>query len=423
MAHLEIAAFVLSAFIWLMPMFLAFKMRKIRLLHPSFVVPGIMIYLAAVPLLYSLINGQRMLKTASLSFNTDFLFEPYLTLSLAGIFYHLGVKFSGISLIPEKQDQADYFAQLKTIRNAPGIAVFLGSVILLLLSTASILFIKSYGHIAKGFFWMLCLYRSFYALPILVLNQNRSFGVIFLLLTLPVTLFTTSKSAFMYLSISLFLFYQDRLLKVSKIGAVVAISCLLLTPVAVARYTKTAVGVDQGAIGASAWNTAIDRISHREYAFEAFACVNNTQEKEPLHWGAKTLQEFTHMIPSVLWPGKPVIVLDFPSTYLFADVRQTDEWVGYTGHIFSPLYLDFGIAGVCIGTMFIGLIYGSFYKWGRLKSIERGEAWPLILYHSFAVQTHWILGAGIAYGIPMAMGSITGVALSLFFALLFTPRR
>lgn len=412
--HFNLFLLICSIVVWLGPFCISIYNRSIRLLHPEGFFPLCMSYLACVPFIYALFGPPILRTSQAIGSGSYFLARPYFILAIAGVFYHVGIKMSGLSLVPGHQDLLPY-ERMKSVLNLPAPFLFISSLIVALMVYTGMLFMDPNGY-GQGMFWIYALYKSIYVLPILVLNQNDRFGALFLLCIIPLALVTASKAAFIYIAFALVLFYQSSIFKRTRLVAFVVIFAVISTPFAVARYSKADFQIEN-VLNTDAWKNSVQKIAHREYAFEAFACVCQYRlNDEPFYYGEKIVQDLSHIIPAAFWPNKPIIAKEFPSNYLPADLWNTAEWVGYTQHLFTPAYLDFGIPGVCVLMMMVGFAWGIAYKKARNSSRKKNECWPMILYLCFYLQSHWIIGAGISYGVPLALGTMTGILLSIGIA-------
>ena len=240
-------------------------------------------------------------------------------------------------------------------------------------------------------------------------------GILFLLVTLPtLLLLSPSKAAFLYVPISFVVFYDHRALTLSKSLAAILVACILATPLAVAMYgssTRTLEEVRE-AREIGSWDMAIEHISHREYAFEAFACVYQwRREGEPYHLGAMLRRDLLNLVPAVFWPDKPESAgrFDFPEQYLPDDYHA--RLTHYARHLLTPFFLDFGIVGCCLATLLVGLLWGTCYRVALTASLKRGRVWPLLMYLPLVVHSKAFVEAGICGGTSLAIGMTAVVAL------------
>jgi hypothetical protein len=424
--HLDVFAFLLCASVWLGPLLYNLSKGHCRLLHPIGYFPLIMTYMLVPPLWYRW-DGTPMLKTAaSMALDPWFLAEPMMLLALAGVFYHLGVRASGTRLALGPADRVDACVHLPVICRVPTAGIVISSAAAMGLAVAAIL-LRSRMEVPKGFFWVNVAFSSINVIPLLVFQQHRLTGLLFVLAAMPTLLFLSgSKAAFLYVPISFLVFYDRKILDLSKTLTVVLVGCVLATPIAVAMYGSSTRTLDEvrEARQIASWDMAIEHIGHREYAFEAFACVYQwRREGEPYHLGAMLSRELLDVVPAAFWPDKPegVSMYDFPESYLPNDYDGRP--VHYARHLMTPFFLDFGVVGVCLATLLAGLVYGSAYRIARNASLRRGDACWLLVYFPLMFNAKYFVEGSLGGGVPCAIGQavLLGATMWLSFHFFGVP--
>jgi hypothetical protein len=382
-----------------------------------------MTWLAAIAFFHR-VFGESLLKTSGLwAHDSQFLAEPLVIAAASGVAYHLGIAISGASLSIGSHDLPSPFYFLPALWGPPPSYLAFSSGLVFAGAIAC-------GYVARDVlgsgagswtFWVL--FKSFQVLPLLVFCQSRGWGLFFLCLAVPTALLLPSKATFLFLALPFVLFFQEGLPRISRPLTWIMIGLVLLTPVAVDRYRAAYSGGDLSFEAmaslpggeSSEMTDTLTRLLHREYAFEAFACVVEGRTQGDYEYGARILDELLHIIPSYLYPDKRIRKEEFPEEFLPMDFI---EEAGFTRHILTIFYLDFGVLGCCAGMFIVGAVFGRFYKTARDASLRRRENWPLLLYTSVAMQSHFLAGAGPAFAFTSALGPIVGIALALGIALL-----
>ncbi|MGO9119721.1 MAG: hypothetical protein ACLQPD_19175, partial [Desulfomonilaceae bacterium] len=424
----DLLALAFCAVMWLGPMIYNCGRGRFNLLHPLYCVPLIMIYLPIAIFIYRSLDGPILITASWYEQEEGFLAAPLLISSLAAIFYFLGIKLSGLSLKLDARDAVSRFVSLPAVRGLSSWVVFLCAFVVFSLAACLQLYVGA--NFERGTWWAFVFFTSVFILPVPVMNQNRTMGLGFLLLNIAgSSALWLSKGSFLHMVLPVIVFYQHKLASASKSILILVLGAILLTPYAVERYGSqdadlTATGWSLDAMRSMetpSWNDTLMTMLHREYAFESFAIVFQRRiEGEPLHWGAKTLEDLSYMIPTLLWPEKPRHQADFPSEYLQGDWRQ-DWGGGWSPHFFSRPFLDFGIPGCCAAIFMVGLLYGYAYRRARDGAINRGVTWPLLLYLPLVINAHPLMSAGPAFPATVVIGQLCGLGLLLSLCHRFKP--
>ncbi len=430
---LDIISFLLCAGIWLGPFFNNLRCGRCRLLHPIGFLPLMMVYMTLPPLMYRLTGDPILLTSKMGAGNNWFLAEPLLVLGLGGVFYHLGVRLGGTSLTLGPRDNVQVCLGFKSVRDIDSFSLFISGCAVLALAFLMRLAMPL-ENFSKGYYWMHLFFKSFYILPLLIFGQDRRLGLWFLLLILPGTLLIRSKATFLYIAITFIVFYQGKILRLSKALTAIILFSILLTPVAVKLYhmdtaysgnyqkdMEQALNNERSGFEDS-WFESILTISRREYAFESFANVyQKRQQGEACHWGDKTLKAIILNIPSFIWPEKPFDFDDFPSEYLPLDYHGYNTH--YAQYALTPFFLDWDIPGLCLGTLFFGFIFGYGYHLALKNMLRRQEIWPLIIYSTLVINAKYIVEADLFSGLTNSLGMALGGLLAVSLANLFVDKK
>jgi hypothetical protein len=120
------------------------------------------------------------------------------------------------------------------------------------------------------------------------------------------------------------------------------------------------------------------------------------------------------MIPTLLWPQKPLEFYEFPREYLPLDYGGWE--MHYAPHALTSFYLDFDIPGVCLASLLLGVIFGFGYRLGLKATLRREEAWPLIIFLCWAVNGKWLVESTIFSAIVNFMGLASVVLLIVWLS-------
>lgn len=422
---IDIFIFFLCATVWLGPLlYNLLVMKKYRLLHPNGIFPLFMVYMV-IPALKYRITGETIRTTSGIWADDPwFLTAPMLLLALAGIYYHLGVKLSGIPITMGPQDNLKNYLDYKTIQGISGRVLFFVTCAIFALTLALKLAEPTGMRESVGFYWMHIVFRSIYILPLLVFQQNMQYGLLLLILVIPFTMLIRSKAIFIYIVIIFLIFYQGKLFRLSKLLNILLILLMLMTPFAVTLYKiNFAANINISElmdINMPNFLESLALIEHREYAFESFACVYQIQKREEdnLHWGFKNLTDILENIPKVLYPDKPVAIDNpFPMEYLFMDYKGYD--IHYARYVLSPFLLDFGILGICLGGIVLGVLWGASYRYAIDATNRKKELWPLMLYMCLVINAKWMVEANIFSALANSIGQLFAVWVVIVIAKYF----
>ena len=387
-AFLEVLIYVLFAAIWLGPFLVSALRGKVRLIHPNCCVPVPVVYLTSIAL-YSRMQGEIMLNDSSAySWDSWFLAAPMLFMTIMGIFYHAGVYLSGLSPLTTSRDSVSRIVQLRSLRRipTPGI-VMLVSVVGGLLILARLMGLRE-SETGQGIWMFNALARGFLFLPLFLVRESGLWGAVFAVLAFLMGLSFVSKAALVFYALVFLLFYQQRILKVSKSSVLVVLGISLI-PLCVSLYRMSHGGSNEGSalailmgnepIEAATWDDAGQTLRKREYAFEAFAIVfQHYGDGNPLRLGKETVTELSHIIPYYLWPDKPTERDQTAFEFLPFEVSQCGGHLpGMTMYFLTPILLDWGFGGCAVFMVSFGLFLGYAYKRSWDTSLSRGENWPM----------------------------------------------
>jgi len=422
---LDLFALGVCLIAWLGPMLYNGFQGKWHLLHPIGFFPLMIVSMLIAPLAYRL-GGEPILNTSRLWSDDEwFLAAPLLILALTGVFYYLGVLLSRTSLRLGPADSVQFCLPLPLLRNVPH-TVLAASACTVIGVAVMLQLAKPTERDVLGFYWMNVIFHCFEVIPLLVFHQNRRLGLLCLLLVLPCTILVQSKVAFLMIPLNFLLFYQGKVFSFSKVLTASLVGLVLMTPVAATLYSsdfsQTRDRRDLSGLSAASWRESIEMLAHRDYAFEAFACVCQWRRGgEPLKWGDELARELAQTVPSALWIGqKTVQFYRFPQEYLPYDYRG---WATcYARHLLTNFLLDFGIPGCCLGMLFYGFVFGSFYRIARDAAVRSRAIWPLGLNLIWVLQARYFVEGGLPGGLARFFGMLAGVLLLLGLSRLLSAR-
>ncbi len=427
---IDVGAFAIFAAVWLGPLCLTLLRHKVRLIHPNFCIPVPVVYLTCVAL-NARLQGVPMLQTSRLYSSDEwFLAGPMVFMSFMGMCYHLGVRLSGLPTVCVDRDSVAHIISLPSFRNTPIFGIVLSVGIAFCLSIVARLISAAGSETGQGIWIFHTFSRCFLFLPLFVLPVSNLWGTMFVITSFAEALLFPSKATFANISFILMLFFQERLLGVSRTLTALVVSGILLTPVAVALYRQTyadapgTTGVDiilrHEDIRTKDWSDAADTLRHREYAFEAFAIVFQHYLDSPLRLGTETLVELSYFIPFFLWPEKPLLQAHFAEQFLpFELAAYGGNVPGITMYFLTPYLLDWGLFGCAIFVVGVGLFWGYAYKTARNLSLATGESWPIVLYLPLPFITHPFLGGGVPFAATTVMGIGTGLVTTIILVRFF----
>ena len=320
--YIDATAWIVNALIWLGPLLYNAASRRFRLAHPISLLPIVVVYLSTVPMGYR-IAGETMLRSSErASLDPWFLAAPTFVLAASGLCYHLGVLLAGVPLKLREQDAVFPYAGFPADKNTSALSMFVSALVVLavvvfLRQFAAPSIIEDSGH--GGHLFNALLFSS-YLLPLMVLPQNPIVGGILLLLLFPIGFLIRSKASFLFMVVGILIFYETKILKISKVTTVLLALAIALTPLAVARYSAWGTYEEaplEISFDSDEWAESIDAWFHREYAFESFALVYDLESggAQPLGIGSRITDELLQIIPSYVWPDKPIKIDEFPSQY------------------------------------------------------------------------------------------------------------
>jgi hypothetical protein len=416
---LDLAGLAFCGLTWLSPLCWNAWRGRLLLLHPIGFFPLMMVYMV-IPPLVSKFQGESLLLTAQRFDPEWFLVGPLFILGLTGLFYHLGVKLAGVPLSLGPEERVDSYREFKTRDGVSPLAFFLVSLVVFAGLLGGRLAEPYTGmHVSLGFWWLHILFKSSQLLPLLVFQQDRRKGLWMLLVVVPALLLLRSKAAFLYIPLAFFLFYQEKLFKISKFLTLTMVGMISLTPLAVYLYTVDFAREMRPDVLANpevpTWSESLERITHREYAFESFAIVYHTEDR--LYLGEKTYYNLLLCLPSAIFRDKPVTFYDFPSQYLALDYHAYE--MHYAQHLLTPFYQDFGVLGDCLGLMAMGLLYGLSYRGSLRATFRRRETWPLLVYLCLALNSKYLTESKLFNSLVDSLGLACGVLLVVGLSSLF----
>ena len=421
--YLDLLGLFVCGAVWLGPMLANLRRRRLWLMHPSSFLPLMVVSTLLIPLLYRWREeGSILLTSSQWEHNPWFLAEPMMVLALAGAFYHLGVKLGGTPLTLGPQDGIEAYLAFPSRKGIGKISF--AAVTFAVLALGQILFyLKPVSDYGKGYFWITVFSKSYIVLPVLVFQQDRTLGLLFLLLSIPGSILQRTKAMFLYPVLSFFLLYQTKLFRLSKSVTAVLIGLILLTPLAVSLYDtdiyRTKKIEEFRNREKVTWGETIQELGVREYAFETFACIYQKCQEggEEVQWGRKNYEDFLANVPTFLWPDKPLEFYDFPAEYLPRDYSALELF--YAHYFLSAFYQDFRLPGVALAGLLLGLLFGFGYRTALRLTRRRQELWPLMIYLGLVQNSKYLVEATVWCGLIFWGGETLGILLVILLSLPF----
>lgn len=116
----------------------------------------------------------------------------------------------------------------------------------------------------------------------------------------------------------------------------------------------------------------LDRITYVDHMAVVLTRVPNIL---PHTNGERTIASLLHvLVPRLLYPSKPPLKNDTEDTNLYTGLH--DDWSEGTsismGYL-TELYIDFGYAGSLVAMLFIGLVFGIFYR--KVRDFQSQHPW------------------------------------------------
>lgn len=140
--------------------------------------------------------------------------------------------------------------------------------------------------------------------------------------------------------------------------------------------------------------------------------LNHTPRFTPHTFGEQTAGAFRHLVPRLVWPGKPLAPHDTIVTARFTGLTFSTLWASISIGYLGELYVDFGYCGALAAMLLIGFAIGSIY---RILMAYRGL--PTLV--NAAVATTAIIP--FVY-FERALLKLVGGSLTLFIAALLIQR-
>ena len=167
------------------------------------------------------------------------------------------------------------------------------------------------------------------------------------------------------------------------------------------------------------WEESIQRFGKRDYAFETFACIYQKCQEggEEVQWGRKNFADFLKIIPTFVWPDKPLEFYDFPAEYLPRDYFGY-EWY-YAHYFLSAFYQDFRLPGVALAGLLLGLLFGFGYRTALGLTRRRQELWPLMIYLCLVVNSQYFVESIFWNSLIECAGPCLGILLVILLSLPF----
>ncbi|HTR47824.1 MAG TPA: hypothetical protein VMM16_10605 [Verrucomicrobiae bacterium] len=141
------------------------------------------------------------------------------------------------------------------------------------------------------------------------------------------------------------------------------------------------------------WSIARDEVLRSTESIAAHLSMYGVVHKQlPLTWGSSFASLLFSFVPRAVWPNRPGTVYDDYVTGMAAVEGQ-----GYTIHHATGWYMNFGIAGVILGAVLIGLIWSGLFNLLYRRAEPKtglGQIFATIGFWTFTSAIPVILRAG-----------------------------
>lgn len=167
-------------------------------------------------------------------------------------------------------------------------------------------------------------------------------------------------------------------------GRLVLAGLLAIASIGVIDYART-LAVSEMTTGLDARHVAeaVGDVARSNEAYAAhFSMYGVLHYKVPLTWGTSVVSLVASAVPRAFWADRPGTVYDHYSSYL-----GMTEGQGYTLHHAAGWYLNFGLAGILIGGMVLGGVWGGLYRGLRGSNRQWYALHPAYVAVAFAFFT------------------------------------
>lgn len=399
LAGIDIFLVVINIVVWLGPFLVSVRRRTISLLHPASCFPLYLVFTVLVAMTehwfgWSMRSPDKGLRIETRLYENlpNFFTEPLFIMFLVGIAYHIGIYKACGRVVASEADRTHLTQNLKFERSGrKKLTVITGGIAALCLVPFYV-----FGQVS-GFFWTLGFLYAYSFLPIVLMNQWKSAGLLLWFLGLPAMFLLDSKGNFIYHLLPLIIFYQGGLL-FSKRHLNIRKVALIVSMLAIVFFGTQQLTVMRGEYSEEV--PLVYNVIVREYGFEVFAVlVHKISWMGQFSEGSWSVLEITEIIPRGLLPwakeraGVRVAELFLPSDYYEL------EGAGFNRFFMFAFYHDFGWAGAIAGGFIIGYLFGALYRAALRVSFRKKVLCPLLIYLPIPVYSQYFSEGNFAFAI------------------------
>jgi len=411
----EILLVLVNLVIWQGPAAVSIRRRTFSLLHPSSVFPLLVSISMLVALTERWFNwagrgdypGLRI-TTRFFNYDSEFFILPLAILAVAGLTYFLGIRLALGRVVSGDGDMIHLRNDMPFVpREFDSQLVPVALISAVICMMPFILFGQGYG-----FFWAGALVYAFNFIPALMYQQKARWGTIFLVLGLIAVGIRGSNGDFIYYFLPLLIFSQFKpLIRKGRLNIMGAVLLVVLVGVlitgTVRMYQERGYWYEEDSD-----ENLVSKIMVREYGFEVFSIL--IHESSPWGnafgispYGSWFVQEVKEAVPSFMGMEKLRMGQEVAKAVMPFDYSYLPDAGFYRFFLFS-FYYDLGWPGALAGSMSLGLVFGSAYRYALRKTEHLGVVWPLFVYLPIPVYSEMVVNGAISYGlIHVGIAAIT----------------
>ena len=166
-------------------------------------------------------------------------------------------------------------------------------------------------------------------------------------------------------------------------------------------YVASAAMVGSRNSGAFSWSAAarVDYIGHEMFR-ELLFINRNFPGTVPYQLGSTYLVQLVNPVPRFLWKGKPTLDASILLAQMYGNVDASGEvWMTCTPGLIGEMYLNFGLAGIGLLSLFGGWIVKG---WDRIPRVYE-QSLPVMIFYGAGLAVLVVLGRqftlGLFYGL------------------------
>lgn len=419
---LEFILTLIAVAVWIGPLVVSLRHRRLNLLHPQFAIPIWIAYLTAnamvekwYPWMIEPDPGIIRTTEANLRIYADYYLLPLLILAAAGLFFHFGVRTITHSISSNTVEISRQKILSSTFISDDERELFL----LAILGFSAIAWMPNYfiPNAGLGTFWTYPVAMANVLVPFCLWFISKPWMTVALISTSFTILFMSSKASLIYPLLPIaFYYFHVRFQFKSNTSIFIPVFFVAL------MFTLLSLG---------GFDFVLAKILHRDYAFEVFAAlihmapntifgsaefaVSGLANGPVISW---TLAEIVEGIPSALNPfkqetinpAKLVTAAFLPEDYAVLPFAYFNRFLLFAG------YYDFGLIGALLQAFLFGVFYAVLWRKTLLTVEKEGHFWPLIVYAPIpAISSYFVSVGGISYGLIISgMPSLIFLSCVLF---------